>query len=181
MKKRIYLFLSVALGICLLSGCSKPALPKAGNSAGIGTIGEDAPRRYAQDYLRMTKAEIESELGEKDRETDYGGALVYKFKNADLWFWFGGDWQDYSKIPDSAECVFVLASLRDAADFDEGPISRDTLSAALGFAFSTPAFDEHEGLFEYTAEKDGVSCTVSCAEDGTASPDNDYVIYKTKE
>ena len=62
--------------------------------------------------------------------------------------------------------------------FDDSVVTKDVLSAKLGFNFSEPELDEHDGVYEYTAQKDGVQCTVSCAEDGTALTHDDYVIYK---
>ena len=175
MKKKLCLFFVCIFSVCLLSSCGGPSAP-ALQSAAQPKSGQ----RFAKDFLNMTKAEIESELGEKDQDTYFGGAMVFKLKSSDMWFWFGGDEQSYEEVSDDARCVFVMAALRDAADFDDSVVTKETLSSKLGFDFSEPELDEHDGVYEYTAEKDGVLCTVSCAEDGTALPNDDYVIYKLK-
>ena len=180
MKKKLCLFLACLVSVCLFSGCGGLVFLKGADGPSAAKSAEEPKdgRRFARDYLNQTKSEIEAALGEKDQETYYGGATVFKLKNADMWFWFGGDDQQFEDVPQDAKCVFVLATLRDAADFDDSVVTKDVLSAKLGFNFSEPELDEHDGVYEYTAQKDDVQCTVSCAEDGTALAHDDYVIYK---
>ncbi len=182
MKRGICLFFGILISVCLLSGCGKlDALFGLNLNKSITVDGKNEPRRYAKDYLNLTKGEIEAALGRKTQEEYYGGALIYRFEKANMWFWFGGSDQSFDEIPQDAQCVYVTCVLRDAADFDADTISQSTLSSALGFYFDEPEFDEHDGVFKYFSEKDGIHCSVSCAENGTASVYDDVVVYKIIE
>lgn len=175
MKKKLCLWLVFALCLLLFAACGS-AKEKAALHAS-GTLPETRQMRAA-DYLGLTKSRIVSLLGEKEQEEYYGGAMIYKFQNADMWFWFGEEAGSYDDVPENAQCEYVLAKLSDAAGPGKERYSREELSAALGFDFNAPEFNEHDSIYECSKEKDGVLCTVSCSKDGTASAEEDYVIYK---
>ena len=96
-----------------------------------------------------------------------------------MWFWFGEKANSFDEVSDDDKCVYVMAPLYEAADFAKSIITKDELSSSLGYSFSSQEFNEHDGIYMYSAKRDGISCTVSCSEDGTVSTENDYVIYQT--
>ncbi len=170
--KRI--FAVSVLSAFLLTGCSFPqSITKQ-----VISIIKPQEKMYAKDFLSLTKLEITSLLGEKTHEEYYSGAMIYKFENSKMWFWFGTDYGEFDKIPDEEKCVYVMASLTDAYDFEDTDIDVDSLSDALNFDFGEAEYNEHDGIYMFSAEKDDISCIVSSSDGRTVSVANDYIIYQ---
>lgn len=169
--------LPVCLCALLLCGCSAPAVLRQ-VFAPDSIAEEKAAPPLVRDFLGMTKQEVTAALGDVRQQTYYGGAMVFQLAGADMWFWFGSDTETFDDVPPDARCVFVMAPLRDAAQFHETSVNGDALSRTLGVSFGAPQFDAHDGTYVYTAVQDGVQCTVSCNDDGTADTETDYIIYQ---
>lgn len=172
-RKGIVLLICIYL-VFLLSGCMLVLPHRAKPVVSDDTV---SVRLFAKDYIGKDRAQIESLLGGFVKEEYYNGGLLYNFARSDMWFWFGTDAESYEQVPADATCCFVMAPLSDAAAFSDTSVSGKELSLKLGFDFRKPIFNEMDSLFQYSAEKDGISCVVSCGEDGVASTSEDFVIY----
>lgn len=175
MKRKGILLLTGLLSLCLLSGCITRRLDNA-----LPVISTQKPIQvnlFSKDYIGKDKVEVEALLGGFVQEEYYNGGLIYKFSGSDMWFWFGTNSDTYNDVPNDAACCFVMAPLSDAAAFTEDSVSKDALSNALGFSFDEPVFNEMDEIYNYYAVENGISCTVSCSDDGTVSIENDYIIY----
>lgn len=172
--KQKTLFLSVCILIlCLLSGCVlTPGLNEPVVSDDTVSV-----HLFAKDYIGKEKAEIESLLGGFVQEEYYNGGLIYNFARSDMWFWFGTDSKSFAEVPNHATCCFILAPLSETADFESETVSAKELSEKLGFSFTEPVYNELDCIYNYTAEQNGISCFVTCADDGTVSVGNDIATY----
>lgn len=173
MKKSGLLLLISLFATCLLTGCSlqqNGALPVSGTDTVQINL-------YAKEYLGVSKSQIEPLLGGLVEEEYYNGGLIFRFSRSDIWFGFGCGTDSFPDIPEDAQCEFILAPLKSAADFEKAFLSEADLTEKLGFSFGDPSFNEHDGIYDYYAEENGIICSVSCSEDGTVSLDEDYVTY----
>lgn len=173
MKRKAF-FLSICMIFsCFLSGC----MLAPGRSKPVISDDTVTVRLHAQDYIGREKAEVESLLGGFVQEEYYNGGLIYRFARSNMWFWFGTDAETFDQIPNNAKCCFVLAPLAEAASFNAETVSAATLSEKLDMAFFGPAYNELDCVYNFSAEKNGIACTVSCNENGIASVKDDFVTY----
>ncbi|MBQ4086683.1 MAG: hypothetical protein IJC78_00365 [Clostridia bacterium] len=172
--KQKTLFLSVCILIlCLLSGC----VITPGQSKPVISDDTVTVHLFAKDYIGKEKAEVESLLGGFVQEEYYNGGLIYKFARSDMWFWFGVYSAPYAEVPSDATCCLVIAPLAEAAVFETETVSANELSEKLGFSFTEPTYNELDCLYNYAAEQDGISCFVTCADDGTVFVNEDIATY----
>ena len=178
MKRTITWILIGALAFSALCGCvwiPKETVPASGEQETVKV------HLYAADYLGKSKAEIASLLGGFTEETYYNGGMIYKFSRSDMWFWFGNDTAAFADVPEDAACCFVMAPLSLAADFASYVVSEEELSETLGFSFGEPSYNEMDEMYNYIATENGVTCIVSCSEDGIASVKDDYITYMVEK
>lgn len=176
MKRNICLAGMSLLCFVLLCGClghTKQTVPAMSEE----TVKIDL---FAKDYLNKSKTQIETLLGGLVEEEYYNGGLIYRFARADMWFWFGTDSVSFSQVPEDALCCFVMAPLSSAADFASYAVSEPELSETLGFSFGTHTFNEMDGIWNYAATEGGITCIVSCNENGVVSVKDDFITYITK-
>ncbi len=174
------LLLTLFLTACMLIGCTAQQNSKTNQSAKPTATSTPEPvqiTRFAEDYLGLTLAQIESMLGSISAEEYYNGGLIFRFKQSDIWFGFGSGTESYPNIPKNSSCVYILAPLTDAAAFDYAVLTKEDISKELGYSFEDMSYDEHDGIYQYYAEKGNTSCLVSCSEDGTILRDTDFVTY----
>lgn len=179
MMKRTITFILIAVFTCsLLMGCvwiPKETVPVSGKEETVKV------HLYAADYLGKTKQEVTTLLGGFAEEMYYNGGMIYRFARSDMWFWFGDDAASFAATPEGAECSFVMAPLSLAADFASYVLSETELSETLGFSFGAPSYNEMDEMYNYIATENGVTCTVSCSEDGIASVKDDYITYMVEK
>lgn len=178
MKRNITWLLIGILSVYLLMGCvriPKETVPASGKQETVEV------HLYAADYLGKSKQEVTALLGGFVEEMYYNGGMIYRFARSDMWFWFGNEAASFSEVPEDAACSFVMAPLSVAADFSSYVVSGEELSQTLGFSFGEPSYNEMDEMYNYIATENGISCTVSCGEDGIASVKDDYITYMVEK